>query len=221
MLAQTLSSARVALRDTYMRQLSTVGLHSLTGEHAGEPSIPHGVRIFTLPATRTNASVLLGSATAMVGPATPYASIPTAGVISLEAVTASMQGAASSGECAGEREAHREGATQGIVAQIKAGRGTLRMMDVVIGPLLAPNTALFAQWESAKRSAGGSNLKTPVPVPGAAATTTAPAATSASSGTTGSSTPSTPSTSPSTPSAITPQGTTYDRTPPTGGPFDY
>lgn len=181
--AQTLSSARTSLRDTYMRQVSTVGLHSLTGKHAGDPSVPNGTQIFALPATRTNALTLISSAAAMVAAATPYASIFTAASVSLDAVTTAIQALQAAVNAAGSAKRVSKGATQGIKEQMDAGRAAVRLMDVVIRPLLASNKALLSQWESVKRSAGGQNLATPVPLPAAAqagSTTTAstqPAAT--------------------------------------------
>ena len=58
-----------------------------------------------------------------------------------------------------------QGATKGIPAQITAGQGAVRMMDVIIRPLIATNKPVQAQWAAAKRSAGGSNLGAPVAVP--------------------------------------------------------
>ena len=60
-----------------------------------------------------------------------------------------------------------KGATQGIVAQISAGHGAVRVMDVVVRPLLAGHPPLLAQWTSVKRAAGGVHLGPPVPVPAA------------------------------------------------------
>lgn len=196
-LAQTLSSARIALRDTYMRQLSTVGLHSLTGKQSTDPNVPRALQIFTLPATRTNASTLLQAAQAMLTAATPYASIFTTAGVSLEQVAAAIQAlqAAINAENSAKRIA--KGATQGIAAQIQAGQGAVRMMDVLIRPLLASNKPLLTQWESVKRAAGGSNLATPVPVPAAvsSAGSTSTSTTSAESGTSPTSAPASTSTS--------------------------
>ena len=55
-LAQTLSSARIALRDTYMRQLSTVALHSLVGKQPTDPNVPNAKQIFAPPATNGHPS---------------------------------------------------------------------------------------------------------------------------------------------------------------------
>ena len=209
-LAHTVSSARTALRDTYMRQLSTVGLHSLTGKNAGDPNVPNAKQIFTLPATRTNALTLIASAASMVAAATPYASIFTAAGVSLDAVNGAIQALQSAVNAKDTAKRVSKGATKGIKAQVKAGQGAVRLMDVVIRPLLAPNKALFAQWESVKRTAGGHNLATPVPVPGATQATTAPATAGAPAGTAGTPTnapvpaPATPVPAATQPAAATP-----------------
>lgn len=85
-LAQTLSATRIALRDTYMRQLSTVGLQHLTGKNAGDPEVPKAAQIFALPATRTNALALIASANAMLATATQYSAIFTQFGVNLQAV---------------------------------------------------------------------------------------------------------------------------------------
>jgi hypothetical protein len=172
-MAQTLSSARTSLRDTYMRQLSTVGLHKLTGKNAGDPSVPNAKQVFALPATRTNESVLAQAAQAMVTAATPYASIFTAAGVSLDAVNAAIQALQNAVAASNSAKRVSKGATQGIVAQIAAGKGAIRLMDVVIRPEIAANKALLTQWESVKRAAGGQNLASPVP-----AAATPPSATS-------------------------------------------
>ena len=69
--AQTKVSACTALRDTYMRQLATVGQHSLMGKHPGDPNVPNAANIFALPKTHADALTLLTSARAMVAAATP------------------------------------------------------------------------------------------------------------------------------------------------------
>ena len=188
-LAQTLSSARIALRDTYMRQISTVGLHSLVGKLPTDPNVPNARLIFALPATRTNASALVQSAQAMVAAATPYASIFTAASVSLDQTNAAIL--ALQNAIAADASAKRvaKGATQGIAAQIQAGHNAVRLLDVVIRPLIATDKALLAQWNSVKKAAGGVNLAPPVPV--------SASITSASSATTPSTT-SSPSTTPST-----------------------
>ena len=88
--AQTKTSARVALRDTYMRQLSTVGLHSLMGKHAGDPSVPNAKQIFALPTTHDALSII-DSAKSMAAVATQYASIFTANGVNLAAVNTATQ----------------------------------------------------------------------------------------------------------------------------------
>ena len=163
--AQTKSSACVALRDTYMRQLSTVGLHSLMGAHAGDPSVPNAKQIFALPATRTNGLTLIAAATSMVAAATPYAAIFTANGVHLDAVNGAIQALQAAVNAADAAKRVSKGATQGIKDQIKSGHGAVSLMDVVIRPRLASNKALTTQWDSVKRAAGGHNLATPVPVP--------------------------------------------------------
>jgi len=63
--AQTLSSARTSLRDTYLRQLSTIALQSVTGKKPGDPDVPNAKQIFSLPATHTNSLTLIAAANAM------------------------------------------------------------------------------------------------------------------------------------------------------------
>ena len=225
--AQTLSSARTALRDTYMRQLSAVGLNSLTGKHAGDANVPNGTQIFALPTTRTNALTLIASATAMVKAATPYSSIFAAHGVSLDAATGAIQAVESAVTAEGSAKRVSKGATQGIKEQIDAGHAAVRLMDVVVRPLVAGNKALLTQWESVKRAAGGHNLAVPVPLPvttqaasATAGTTTAgsvvaaaPASASSTSSTTSqptqaktaaSTTASTPASAPAGTSASTP-----------------
>ena len=210
--AQTKSSARTALRDTYMRQVSTVGLHTLTGKNPGDPNVPNARQIFTLPATRTNSLTLLASAKAMVAAATPYAAIFSANGVSLDAVNGAIQALDSAVNAANTADRISKGATQGIKAQIKAAQGAIRLMDVVIRPFIAADKAIVTQWASVKRAAGGLNLSDPSPLPpssnagSTAATTTtssspAPATTDPSS--TQSSTASTPSSATSSTSGST------------------
>jgi hypothetical protein len=198
-MAQSLSSARTALRDTFMRQLSTVGLHSLTGKHAGDPALSNAKEVFTLPATRTNPLTLIASARVMVQTATPYAALFTANGVDLGKVTAAIQTLQDAVNADASAIRVSKGATQGIVAQVKAGHGAIRLMDVVIRPLLAGNKSVLAQWKSVTRSAGGLNLGSPVPVPPAvssgSSTPAAPAPASA---------PGSTSASPATPPAAAP-----------------
>ena len=160
--AQTVSSARTSLRDTYMRQVSTVGLYLLTGKHAGDPSVANARQIFALPRTRTNALTLIDSAKAMVAVATSYASIFTTNNVNLDAVNTAIQALEAAVNAAGSAKRVSKGATQGIRDQIQAGKGAVRLMDVVIRPVLVSSKALLTQWESVKRTAGGQNLATPL-----------------------------------------------------------
>ena len=208
--AQSLSSARTALRDTYMRQMSTVGLHSLTGKNAGDPNVANAKQVFTLPATRTNALTLITSAQAMVQTATPYAATFTANGVDLNAVTTAIQTLQSAANAESSAQRISKGATQGIKAQLLAGHGAIRLMDVVIRPLLAGNKAVLAQWASVKRTVGGSNLGTPVPVPAAVPSgTSTPAATSPAT-----SAPSSTPASPAAPAAAAPVSTATPAAPP-------
>ena len=70
--SQSVASARSTLRDTYIRQLSTIGLHSLAGQNPGDPSVPNAVQIFTMPATRGNSRTIVDSAKAMLAVATHH-----------------------------------------------------------------------------------------------------------------------------------------------------
>jgi len=166
-MAQTVSSARASLRDTYLRQLSAVGLHSLTGKNAGDPNVPNAKQIFALPASRTNPSVLVQAAQNMVAVATQYRSVFTAGGINLDAVNSAIQAVDTAVNADSGAKRISKGATQGIKAQIQAGHAAVHLMDVVVRPQLAANKALLTQWESVKRAAGGLNLTAPLPVPGA------------------------------------------------------
>ena len=200
--AQSLSSARTALRDTFMRQLATVGQHGLTGKHAGDPDVANARQVFTLPVTRTNALTLIASAQAMVQTATPYAAVFTANGVSLDAVNAAIQALQSAVTADASAQRVSKGATAGIVAQLQAGHGAVRLMDVVIRPLLAGNKPVLAQWNSVKKAAGGLSLPSPVPVPPAVPSgTTAPAAPAAPAPTPA---PSGSSTTSSAPAAASP-----------------
>jgi hypothetical protein len=164
-LAQSLSSARTSLRDTYMRQLATVGQHTLTGLHAGDPNVANAKQIFTLPATRTNPLTLIASAQAMLQVAESYAAVFTLNGVDLDAVSAAIKALQAAVDANGSALRVSKGATQGIVDQIKMGHGAVSLLDVVIRPQLAGNPAVLAQWNSVKRAAGGLNLHTPVPIP--------------------------------------------------------
>jgi hypothetical protein len=202
-LAQSLSSARTALRDTFMRQLATVGLHSLTGKNAGDPNVANAKQVFTLPATRTNALTLIASAQAMVQMATPFAALFTTNGVDLNAVTGAIQALQNAVTADASALRVSKGATQGIKAQLQAGHGAVRLMDVVIRPLLAGNKAVLSQWDSVKRAAGGSALPSPVPVPAAVPSgTSTPAPASPVASAAGSSAASsTASAAPATPAA--------------------
>jgi hypothetical protein len=163
--AQSLSSARTALRDTYMRQLATLGVHTLTGKHAGDPDVLNAKQIFTLPTTRTNAQTLLASAQAMLQTATQHAARFTSSGVNLDAAAAAVTALKTAVDAAASARRVSTGATQGIVAQVSAGHGAVRVMDTVVRPILAGNAPLLAQWESVKRAAGGVHLGAPVPVP--------------------------------------------------------
>jgi hypothetical protein len=177
-LAQSLSSARVSLRDTYMRQLVTVGQHTLTGQHEGDPDVANAKQIFTLPGTRTNPLTLIAAAQAMLQIATSYAAVFTLNGVNLDAVAAAIHALQTAVKAAGSALRVSRGATQGIVAQIKVGHGAVSLLDVVIRPQLAGDAAVLAQWNSVKRAAGGLNLHTPVPIP-APVVNTPPAPTAA------------------------------------------
>ena len=165
--AQSLASARTALRDTYMRQLATVGVYTLTGQHPGDPSVPNAKQIFTMPTTRTNTLTLIAAAQAMVQTATGYAGLFATNGVILEEATAAITALETALEADATARRVSKGATQGIVAQISAGHGAVRVMDVVVRPRLAGNPPLRAPWTSVKRAAGGVHLGPPVPVPAA------------------------------------------------------
>lgn len=189
-MAQTVSSARTSLRDTYLRQLSAVGLHNLTGKNPGDPDVPNAKQIFALPATHTNPSVLVQAAQNMVSVATQYASVFTAGGVNLDAVNSAIQALDAAVNANTGAKRISKGATQGIKAQIQAGHAAVHLMDVVVRPQLASNKALLTQWESVKRAAGGLNLTAPLPVPGAV-----PSVGGQATGTSGTPAASTPQTS--------------------------
>jgi hypothetical protein len=176
-LAQSLSSARVALRDTYMRQVVTVGQHTLTGQHAGDPNVANARQVFTLPATRTNPLTLIAAAQAMVQIATNYKDVFTLNGVNLDAMAAAIEALQAAVKAAGSALRVSMGATKGIVNQIQVGHGAVRLLDVVIRPQLAGDAAVLAQWNSVKRAAGGLNLHNPVPLPAPVVNTTPAAAT--------------------------------------------
>ena len=217
--AQTKTSARVALRDTFMRQLSAVGLHHLRGKHAGDPDVPNAKLTFTLP-TSHDALTVLNSAKSMVAMATQYASIFTANGVNLDAVNAAIQALESAVNAADAAKRVSKGATEGIKAQIAAGHGAVALMDVVVRPLVAANKSLASQWKAVKKAAGGHNLATPVPVPGAIPAPTAqPTQGTAGSTTVGTTSPATPSTpAPATATGGTPQQPATTQSPATQAP---
>lgn len=171
-LAQSLSSARVSLRDTYMRQVVTVGQHTLTGQHPGDPDVANARQVFTLPATRTNPLTLIAAAKAMLQMATNYTDVFTVNGVNLDAMSAAIDALQAAVNAAGSAVRVSMGATKGIVAQIQVGHGAVRLLDVVIRPQLAGDAAMLAQWNSVKRAAGGLNLHTPVPIPAPVVNTT-------------------------------------------------
>jgi hypothetical protein len=128
--SQTVASARKTLRDTYVRQLSTIGLQSLTGRNAGDPAVQNAEQIFTMPATRGNSLTIIASAKAMLSVAMQYASVFTAAGMNLDAVGAAVQMLESAVTARQSAARVSQGATQGIKAQIRAGKGAVRIMDV-------------------------------------------------------------------------------------------
>ena len=165
--SRTVASARTTLRDTYVRQLSTIGLHSLTGQTEGDPNVANAVQIFTMPATRGNSLTIIAAATAMLSVATQYAGVFTAAGMNLDQVSTAIEAleAALTGRGAANRVS--EGATQGIKAQIRAGKKAVRIMDVMIRPILTATPELLKQWQTVKRSAGGPKFANPAPQPAA------------------------------------------------------
>jgi hypothetical protein len=134
--------------------------------NAGDPVVPNAQLIFALPVPRTHPLTLVASATSMLEAARPYAAIFAADGVDLDAVPAAMQAVQDAVKAKYSPARLKKGAAQGIRDQIKAGHGAIARMDEVIRPLLASDSALLTQWESVKRTAGGHNLTTPVPVPG-------------------------------------------------------
>jgi hypothetical protein len=158
-----------------MRQLVTVGQHTLTGQHQGDPDVANAKQVFTLPATRTNPLTLIAAAQAMLQIASSYADKFTINGVNLAAVSAAIDALQAAVNASGSAARVSRGATRGIVDQIKVGHGAVSLLDVVIRPQLAGNPAMLAQWNSVKRAAGGLNLHTPVPIP-APVVNSAPAA---------------------------------------------
>lgn len=171
--SQSVAAARVALRDTYVRQLSTIGLHSLTGQNPGDPSVPNAVQIFTMPATRGNSRTIVDSAKAMLAVATQYADAFTAVGMNLEQVSGAIEALEAALTARGAATGMSLGATQGIKSQIHAAKGAVRIMDVMLRPVLAVRPELLTQWQTVKRSAGGPKLGKAAPTPAAPAATSA------------------------------------------------
>lgn len=197
--AHTLSSARIALRDTYLRQISQAALQKL-------PLTPNLKIAFKLPAVKTNALTLVAAGTAMVNAAQPYSDqLIAAGLPSnfIDVTNTAIQAVQTAANAESSAKRTSKGATQGIKAQIATGHGAVRMMDVVIRPLLANNKPLLTQWDSVKRAAGGLNLGAPAPLPQDIQPITTPASTgsgasggSSTGATTGAATPVPGTTSP-------------------------
>lgn len=165
--SQSVVSARATLRDTYLRQLSTIGLQSLTGRNPGDPDVASAVQVFTLPITRSNSLTIVASAKAMLSVAMQYADVFTAVGMNLEAAGSAIDALETALAARAAASRVSQGATQGIKGQIRAGRGAVRIMDVMIRPVLAATPELLKQWQTAKRSAGGPKLGNPAPRPAA------------------------------------------------------
>lgn len=175
--ARSVASARATLRDTYLRQLSTIGLHSLTGQNAGDPNVANAEQIFTMPTTRGNSLTIVAAAKAMLAVATQHADVFTAAGMSLDAVSSAINALEAALALRSSANLASQGATQGIKGQIRSGRGAVRIMDVMLRPVLAATPALLKQWQSAKRSAGGPKFGSPAPRPATPASSTADALT--------------------------------------------
>jgi hypothetical protein len=158
-------AARQALRDTFMRQVATMGTARLTGKHPGDPDVPDAAQIFRMPDTRTNSHTLISSAQAMVEAATPYRDAFRALGVDLSLTAAAAEGLASSLKARDTAKRTRVGATAGIGAEIRTGHEAVRLIDVVIRPFIAGNGRLVAEWKLARRTAGALNLGDPEPVP--------------------------------------------------------
>jgi hypothetical protein len=158
-------ATRQALRDTFMRQVATMGISRLTGKHPGDPDVPNAAQIFRMPDTRTNSHTLISSAEAMVQAAMPYREAFAALGVDLSLTAAAAQSLASSLAARDTAKQTRVGATAGIGAAIRSGHEAVRLLDVVIRPFIAGNGRLVAQWKLARRTAGALNLGDPAPVP--------------------------------------------------------
>lgn len=171
--SQSVASARTALRDTYVRQLSTIGLQCLTGQNAGDADVPNALQIFTMPVTRSGSLVIIGAAKAMLAVATQHADVFTTAGMNLDAASRAIEALETAHVLRGSANRVSQGATQGIKGQIRAGKGAVRIMDVIIRPLLAATPELLKEWQTAKRSAGGPKLGTPALQPAAPPTASA------------------------------------------------
>jgi hypothetical protein len=161
----SVTAARQALRDTYMRQVATIGISRLTGRHPGDPDVPNAAQIFTIPATRKNSRTLIASAEAMVNAALPYEAAFAALGVDLRMTAAAAAALASSLKERDTATRTRVGATADMAEAIRSGHEAVRMIDVVIRPFIAGNGKLVAQWKLARRTAGALNLGDPAPVP--------------------------------------------------------
>ena len=161
--ARSVASARVTLRDTYVRQLSTIGLLRLTGENAGDPSVANAAQIFAMPKTRGNSQGIITAAKAMLAVARPHADVFTSAGMNLDAVSSAIEALETAVSARATANRMSQGATQGIKAQIRVGKGAVRIMDVMLRPVLAATPELLKQWRTAKRSAGGPKLADPAP----------------------------------------------------------
>ena len=170
--ARSVASARATLRETYLRQLSTIGLQSLTGQNAGDPNVANALQIFTMPVTRGNSLTIIQAAKAMLSVATQYADVFTSVGMDLGAVSAAIDALESALAARSTANGVSQGATQGLKGQIRAGKGAVRIMDVMLRPILAPTPELLKQWQAAKRSAGGPKYGNPAPRPATPATST-------------------------------------------------
>jgi len=156
--SQSVASARTTLRDIYLRQLSTIGLQSLMGANAGDPSVPNALQIFTMPTTRTNPLMIIASAKAMLAVALQYPNVFTMAGMNLGAAASAIEALEAAVTARASANRVSQGATQGIKGHIRAGKGAVRIMDVIIRPALSAMPELLTQWQTAKRSAGGPKL---------------------------------------------------------------
>jgi hypothetical protein len=137
---------RVALRQAHMRPIALIARARLR-------DVPE-FHALALPPERTTAARLIAAAGAMAEAASVHEQVFVSGGMPTDFV-ARLLGAADAVRASVDGRAHsrgrRVGATEGLVAEEKRGRGLLKLLDALVVPALGTRDHLVAEWKSLKR----------------------------------------------------------------------